>query len=152
MSDKHDRTIALVNQMFAIASELEALHPGRRFTPDGHMVGSLGEVLASAQFGLTLNPASAKAHDAVAPDGRAVQIKLTGGKSVGLRHEPEHLLVLVRDKDGGVQIAYNGPGAPVWEASGRMASNGQRQISLARLRRLDAGVPDDTRLAKHSPA
>ena len=144
----HLRTIELVNRMFAIAAELERLHPGRRFTPDGHMVGSLGEVLAAAEFGLALTPASTKAHDAVARDGRKVEIKLTGGKTVALRHEPEHLLVLVRGVTGKVDVVYNGPGAPVWGACREMAPNGQRTVSVARLRKLDAVVEDRLRLAR----
>jgi hypothetical protein len=33
-----------------------------------------------------------------------------------------------------VEIAYDGPGAPAWAAAGRMAKNGQRSISLSKLR------------------
>lgn len=35
------RTAELVSQLHAIVSELEALHPGRKLTPDSHLVGAL---------------------------------------------------------------------------------------------------------------
>lgn len=54
----------LIRQLYAIVDRLEALHPGRRFTPDGHMVDSIGEVVAEYTYGLTLLPPSEKAHDA----------------------------------------------------------------------------------------
>jgi hypothetical protein len=79
----------LVRSLYAIVGELEGLFPGRKFTPDGHLVGSIGEVLAARLYDLELLPASAERHDAKAPDGRLVQIKATQTKSVGLRSEPD---------------------------------------------------------------
>jgi hypothetical protein len=51
----------LVREIYAIVAKLEATFPGRHFTPDGHLVGSLGEVLAAHFYGLELLPASAVA-------------------------------------------------------------------------------------------
>ena len=68
--------------------------PGRYFTPDGHLVGSLGEVMAAHDYGLELLPASAERHDARTQDGRLVQIKATQGSRVSLRSQPDHLIVL----------------------------------------------------------
>jgi hypothetical protein len=144
--DKLDRALQLVNAVFAATTALEEMFPGRKFTPDGHLVGSLGEVIAAHWYGLTLTPPSTKAHDAIASDGRKVEVKLTSTKRVSLRHEPEHLLVLVRSNDGTVDTIYNGPGAPVWKAAGKMQSNGQRSISITRLRLLGRSVPDEDRL------
>jgi hypothetical protein len=59
-----DRIPALVERLYAIVDKLQTLFPGRPFTPDGHMVGSLGEVLAARRYGLKLLPASAERHDA----------------------------------------------------------------------------------------
>ena len=39
---------SLVQDLYSIVDRLEELFPGRRFTPDGHLVGSIGEVLAAA--------------------------------------------------------------------------------------------------------
>ena len=61
-----------VKELYAVTGRLEAMYPGRRFTPDGHMVGSLGEVVAAEMHGLELFEASHPIHDAVAPDGKLV--------------------------------------------------------------------------------
>lgn len=137
----------LVRQLYAVVAEFERHFPGRKFTPDGHLVGSIGEVLAAHYYGLTLLGASAATHDAVAPDGRNVQVKATQGKSVALRSEPAHLLVLHLTPDGRVTEVFNGPGSLAWQNCGRMQSNGQCPISLPRLRKLMEGVGEDHRLA-----
>ena len=84
----------LVRRLYALVGEFEALFPGRAFTPDGHLVGSIGEVMAAYRYNLTLHRASSTAHDAVAPNGTQVEIKATQGTSVALRAEPEQLIVL----------------------------------------------------------
>ena len=43
-------------------------------------------------------------------------------------------------------VIYNGPGAIPWAASGAMQKNGQRPISLSRLRVLSRDVADHERL------
>lgn len=48
----HDKFRALVTQLYAAVNELEAMFPGRHFTPDGHMVGSLGECLVADAYNL----------------------------------------------------------------------------------------------------
>ncbi|WP_324698540.1 DUF6998 domain-containing protein [Novosphingobium sp. RL4] len=64
----------LLDSLYGSAEPLETLFPGRKFTLDGHLVGSIGEVIAAYMFVLTLNPASTMAHDALCaaastPDG-----------------------------------------------------------------------------------
>lgn len=127
---------ALVQEIYEIVNRLEQLFPGRPFTPDGHLVGSIGEVMAAHRYGLELLCCSAECHDALAPDGRKVQIKATQGKSVALRHEPEHLIVLRLHRTGEMSEIYNGPGVLPWSQSGKKQSNGQRSISLSRLQTL----------------
>jgi hypothetical protein len=58
----------LIRQLYAIAAELEAHFPGRRFTLDGHLVGSIGEILAALHDGLVLLPSSSEGHGAPAED------------------------------------------------------------------------------------
>lgn len=107
---------------------------------------SVGEVLAAHRYGLELLPTSAERHDARAPDGRLVQIKATQARSVGLRSEPEMLLVLRLDRDGSAHEVFNGPGDLAWKQAGRMQSNGQRSIGVARLWSLMEHVPARARL------
>jgi hypothetical protein len=136
-----ERVPELVRKLYSLVAELEALFPGRAFTPDGHLVGSIGEVIAAYRYSLTLHAASQEAHDAVAPDGRQVQVKATQGTGVALRAEPEHLIVLHLDRYGEATEVFNGPGAVVWSNCGAMQKNGQRPISLSKLRTLMQQVP-----------
>lgn len=131
-----DEVTALIEQLNHIVRRLEVLFPNRPFTLDGHLVGSVGEVVAASVFDLELLPASAEGHDARTRDGRFVQIKLTQATQVGLRSCPQHLIVLSMNDRGRFSVAYNGPGQLAWEVAGPLQSNGQRQLSLARLRRL----------------
>lgn len=135
-----------IKALYAISRELEQLFPGRHYTPDGHMIGSIGEALAASYYGLQLFEASAETHDAKAPDGRLVQIKATQIQRVALSSEPEWLLVLKIHPDGTFTEEYNGPGTLVLNHCGKMQKNGQRPISLALLRKLQAEVPVADRL------
>ncbi len=138
----------LLASLYGIVDRLEQMFPDRRFTPDGHLVGSIGEVVAAHMFDLELLPASAAKHDATTVHGRQVQIKLTQGNGrVGLRAKPDHLLVLRLAKDRSIEIVYNGKGEVPWSRAGPMQTNGQRQISLKRLRDLSGSVTGSERLA-----
>jgi hypothetical protein len=111
------------------------MYPGRKFTPDGHMVGSIGEVIAAEALGLTLYPASQPTHDAYDDNGE-VQIKLTAGSRISMYACCERLVVLRVISPDEAEIVYDGPGKPAWDAAGKMAKNGQRPISLHRLKSL----------------
>ncbi|NUH64892.1 hypothetical protein HTT03_06210 [Sulfitobacter sp. S0837] len=110
----------LLDDLYAAADGLERVFPGRKFTLDGHLVGSIDEVAAAYIFDLDLNPASTMRHDARSPCGRNVEIKLTQGRSVAIRHEPEHLIALRRPIGGPIQVVFNSPGVLAWTAAGRM--------------------------------
>ncbi|MEQ6916315.1 DUF6998 domain-containing protein [Halomonas aquatica] len=139
---EHDKFRALVKQLYATVNELEVMFPGRHFTPDGHMVGSLGECLVADAYDLELKTASNKGYDAVTDSGLEVEIKATQSKSVGFRSQPQHAIIIKILPDGTFEEIYNGPGALVWEKfkDKRMPSNGQFQISLNKLRQLNQSV------------
>ena len=147
-----DRLPELVAELYRVVGELEEMFPGRHFTPDGHLVGSLGECLAAYHYGLELVTASSQGVDAIT-NGRNIEIKATQGKRVALRSGPEHLLVLHLDRSGGFSEVYNGPGDAVWREikDKPRPSNGQYQISLARLKQLMQAVPEDARLTMRIP-
>lgn len=141
----------LIPKLFAITAQLEAAAPGRKFTPDGHTIGSIGEVLAACDYGLTLTTASSEGVDAVAPDGRCVEIKATCREKnmvVCLRScKPDlHLLVIWIHRDGSHETAFNGPAMLAWENAGPMQKNGQRPIGFQKLRRLQSQVSEEKRL------
>ena len=147
-----DQVPRLVRDLYDIVERLEGLFPGRKFTPDGHLVGSIGEALAEGAYGLTLLPPSTETHDAAAPDGRLVQIKMTQTtRGVGLSSEPDFLLVLSLTKSGDFHEVYNGPGRLPWDEAGAMQKNGQRLISLTKLRRLMDDVRPQDGIGERSP-
>ena len=133
-----NRTAEIIRDIFALVAELEAIYPNRKFTPDGHLVGSIGEAYAAENYRMTLLPASTETHDAIDSQGRLYQIKATGGRNIGIRSEPNYLLVLQLNRDGSLHEIYNGAGRPAWESAGAMQKNGQRSLSISKLRRLKA--------------
>lgn len=139
----------MLRAIYDAVDELEAMFPGRYFTPDGHMVGSLGEALAQYHYRIELSGASAYCHDGIC-DGKQVQIKATQGARVALSSEPEHLLVLSLKRDGSFTEEYNGLGARVWALVEHKPhpKNGQYQVSLSALRRLMQSVSDDEKLRR----
>jgi hypothetical protein len=137
----------LLSRLRAVVLRLEELFPSRRFTLDGHIVGSLAEVIAEYLYGLELLPGSHRCHDARCPaTGVYVQIKGTQRDRVALYEEPEHLIVLRLAEDDHPAEVYNGPGAAPWAEAGPVGKNGQRTISLSRLTRLARAVPADRRI------
>lgn len=138
----------LVRALYRAVAELQRLFPDRPFTPDGHLVGSLGEVIAEHDYNIQLLPPSTKAHDARTGDGKQVEIKITQGKRIALRHEPEYLIVLKLNNDGTTDEIYNGPGEEPWRQSGKLQKNGQRFISLSKLESLRRDVPAGKKIEK----
>ena len=130
-----------VAAIYMAVEELENQYPERKFTPDGHLVGSIGEVVAAEALGLTLYPMSQPGHDAYDANGD-VQIKMTAGKSVAMYAESTRLVVLRVVSPVEAEIVYDGDGAPAWACAGKVAKNGQRVVSLNKLRAL-ANKPED---------
>lgn len=127
---------APVAAIYKAVADLEAAYPCRRFTPDGHLVGSVGEVIAAEALGLTLYPSSHPIHDAHGPTGD-VQIKMTGGKSIAMYSTCDRLVVLKIVSTEEAEIVYDGSGEAAWAVASKMRKNGQRVISLAKLQKLD---------------
>lgn len=124
-----------VREIFEACRSLSA-STGRPFSPDGHLVGSLGEVLAADLLDLTLMPPSNDGYDAVDSEGRKVEIKATTRRSVSLSASgtrAERLVVVALDRVGDPSIVYDGPCDAAWAAAGKPQKNGQRSISLHRL-------------------
>ena len=149
--DATTRVSELIQNIYSIVQELERLYPGRKFTPDGHMVGSIGEVMAARYYDLSLLPSSAAVHDARTSSGLQVQIKASQGNSISLYAEPDHLIVLCLQKDGFVCEVFNGPGELAWDKAGQRQKNGQRPIGFAKLQTLMMLVPTSRRLPSSPP-
>jgi hypothetical protein len=136
--DPSPMRIALPSEVADIYRAVEALsarYPGRPFTPDGHMIGSIGEVVAAEAFGLKLYGPSQAVHDVYDASGD-VQIKITSGNHVSMYSCCKRLLVLRVVSPEEAEVVYDGPGEPAWAQAGPMQKNGQRKIGLAKLERI----------------
>jgi hypothetical protein len=125
-----------VAAIYRAVTELDKIYSryGRKFTPDGHLVGSIGEVIAAEALDLTLHPSSYPGHDARDGAGRDVQIKMTAGKSVAMYGTCERLVVLRIISPEEAEIVYDGRGDLAWERARKPGKNGQRVVSIATLR------------------
>ncbi|HHQ4663039.1 TPA: DUF6998 domain-containing protein [Aeromonas veronii] len=146
----HKRFQRLVQQLYSTVEELEEMFPGRHFTPDGHMVGSIGECLVAEAYGLELMNASNKGYDALSPSGLQVEIKATQAKSVAFRSQPEHTIAIKILPNGTFEEIFNGPGNLVWQQfdGNPLPSNGQYQISLNKLKELNKQVDKSQRILR----
>jgi hypothetical protein len=133
---------APVARIYEATDELEKLYPGRKFTPDGHLVGSIGEVIAAEALGLTLHPMSYAGHDARDGEGRDVQIKLTAGSQIAMYDICDRLVVLRVVSPHEAEIIFDGDGRAVWEAARGPGKNGQKTIRLSRLKHIANRRPE----------
>ena len=136
-----ERVPALIAQLYRTTNDLNRLFDGRPFTPDGHLVGSIGEVVAEYIYELKLQPCSTPRVDAHTQEGKSVQIKLTGeqGRSYGLRWSsaddnpmPDFLLCLKLTQRGFVEV-YNGPFPLELLAAKKDQKNGQVSLPVSTL-------------------
>jgi hypothetical protein len=102
-----------IKQLFQAVRSLSKIYPDRPFTPDGHLVGSIGEVVAADTYGLILEKPSKEGFDAKTKPGQTVEIKLTGGDSVVVSSDaktPDILIVLKLNSETGFSFTevYNG--------------------------------------------
>ena len=147
MSSHTDKSITeIIQDLFETVRELELRYPGRKFSIDGHLLGSLGEVIAAEHYGLTLLPNSYEKHDAKDKQGRMVQIKATQINRIAISSEPDYLIVIQITPDGNWSEIYNGAGSRVWNNAGKMQKNGQRPISIAKLKSLMVCAQDDEKI------
>lgn len=127
---------SLVNSIFAACAELSR-RTGRKVSPDGHLVGSLGEVFASQELGLTLASASDAGFDAIAADGTLVEIKTTTRASIAFSPnatKAERVVVVRLDPiTGDPRIVFDGAMTVALTLAGKPQKNGQRQVTVSRL-------------------
>lgn len=134
-----------VQRLIEIVNELESNFPGRHFTLDGHLVGSIGEVMAAYYYGIELYTASTEIHDGEV-EGRKVQIKVSQQDNIVINHEPDYLIVLYLNKNGNIYEVYNGPGKLPWESASKKDSHNNRHMRVNKLIELDCDVSDQQRI------
>ena len=120
----------------------------RPFTPDGRMVGDIGEVIAGIFYQVNLHNIGRHNWDGTY-NNRNVQIKATGGKGTYLKKPPKEsfakglLMVFHIDRESGkYELVYNGDIQRVWcdLKNKKPDITGAKIISLDRLRELQKSV------------
>ena len=105
-------------------------------------------MIVAENYGLSLLPNSTKTHDAISKDGKYVQIKATQVKGISISSEPDFIIVIQIQTDGSWIEIYNGPGKDVWDNAGKMQKNGQRPISIHKLKCLMENVKDSDKIKR----
>lgn len=148
--EKMDAVKTQVQKLVEIVAELEAEFPGRYFTLDGHLVGSIGEVMAAYYYGIELYRASAEIHDGEI-EGRKVQIKISQQDDIVINHEPDYLIVLYMKKNGSIYEVYNGPGKLPWDSASKKDSHNNRHMRVNKLMELDKAVAEAEQIKRINP-
>ena len=122
------------------------------FTLDGNLIGDIGEAIASELFGLNLVSSNTAGFDALAVDGRKIQIKATGtGRGPAFRMteaRADHLIFLNLNFDllyG--NVVYNGPEHKVISSLPEEWKN-QRSVSMTKIRAIDDTLQPQERLKR----
>ena len=136
-----------VQRLVEIVAQLEAEFPGRHFTLDGHLVGSIGEVMAAYYYGIELYAASTEIHDGEV-DGKKVQIKISQQDNIVINHEPDYLIVLYLNRNGNIYEVYNGPGKLPWESASKRDSHNNKHMRVNKLMELDKAVDECRRITQ----
>ncbi|MBR3312040.1 MAG: hypothetical protein IKG15_09510 [Solobacterium sp.] len=144
-AEKMDMIKDKIQELFITVNELEVEFPERRFTIDGHLLGSIGEVLSAYYYGIELYRSSTKVHDGEIGK-RKVQIKITQQDNILISAEPDYLLVLYLAKNGIVYEVYNGPGKEPWNTASKKDSHNYRHMRVNKLMKLDEAVPEEERI------
>ncbi|MFC1998778.1 DUF6998 domain-containing protein [Chloroflexota bacterium] len=139
-----------VRQLLKIVRSLHKVHPIKKFTLDGRLVGDIGEVLAAQKYDIQLFDGIVKHHDAHTSDGRSVQIKATMKKALTFPgdHIPDYYLGIKIHEDGTFTEIFNGPGKIAWEAikNRKNTKINLHMISLSKLEDLNKKVREEDRI------
>jgi hypothetical protein len=143
----------LLKQIYSAVAGLEEMFPGRHFTPDGHMVGSIGEAIAAYHYGVELYQPGHPVFDG-RKDGKEIQIKATQKNSVDLKPATGGTLLVLRiEQDGNFEEFYNGNADRVWRSLSHRKTTkaGEISISLKQLRDLQKEVQEEEKIARREP-
>jgi len=124
-----------ISAIYGIASELSKEFNITNCTPDGHLLGAIGQIAAKIAFGVRFG-SQTNEHNCTWSDGDSIldiQVRCTGRGSIALRKEPKYLIALEISEGGNIYLLYNGPGKYVWEMI-KHQKNNQKYASKIQLR------------------
>ena len=103
--------------IYKIANELGHEFNISKCTPDGHLLGAIGQIAAKIAFDLQFG-SHEKEHNCIWSDKNQtinIQVRCTGRGSIAIRKEPEYLIAIEISETGKIFLLFNGPGKVVWE-------------------------------------
>jgi hypothetical protein len=109
---------------------LQTEFTNRRFTIDGRLVGDIGEIIAAAEFDVTLNEVGQAEHDGKTSEGRLVQVKATFLDALTFRKTPELYLGFKLNRDGSHEVVFNGPGHVIFNEYQKRKGIGANLLSF----------------------
>ena len=103
--------------IYEIANELGSEFNISKCTPDGHLLGAIGQIAAKIAFGLKFGSDEQEHNCTWSDKGKFIdiQVRSTGRGSVAIRKKPEYLIAIEITESGKLFLLYNGPGEYVWE-------------------------------------
>jgi hypothetical protein len=137
----NERLAKLIADLYNVVDGLDEMFEDckRHFTPDGHLVGSIGEAVAKHTYDLILEESSKAGWDAVLAAGnKTVQIKTTSTTSISLRSAERYadcLLVLKLDRNRGFEEVYAGSFPTQMFAEKKTDRRGYYSLSVSALRK-----------------
>jgi hypothetical protein len=131
-----------IKHLYLSVAKLQSAFPDKPFTPDGRMVGDIGEAIAALKYGVALDKKLRKHWDGYRIDSSGnkheVQIKATQKDETYLKKPPHEgdLIVFKVFSTGKWECFYDGKIMRVWNslADKKPDSTGAKFIKLARLR------------------
>lgn len=136
---------AAVKDIYIAVERLRRVFPGRKFTPDGRMLGDIGEAIAAMLYKIDLDEKSQKDWDGCwndrAGNKRRVQIRATQGETTYLKKPPFPGTLLIfkidKEKHGEYKMVYNGNIGMVWN---KIKNQKSKTISIKELINLQKNV------------
>ena len=145
MKDRDERIQSIQHilaSIFASQKALKALAPEFNWAGLGNLLGDFGELVAIDHYGFEKAPAGSDGYDAVASDGRTIQIKTNyAAKQIGFRGMADVLLVIGVSDDGTWEELFYGPFAPVKDAARFSTRDNKHMIALTKLKQLVTEIP-----------
>lgn len=131
-----------IKDLYLSVAKLQVAFPDKPFTPDGRMVGDIGEAIAALKFNVVLDKKLRRHWDGYRVDSlgkkHEVQIKATQKDETYLKKPPYEgdLIVFKIFSSGEWECCYDGKIMRVWNSLARLKpdSTGAKFIKLARLR------------------
>ncbi|MBI5574120.1 MAG: hypothetical protein HY919_06175 [Elusimicrobia bacterium] len=140
-----DVLIKAIRNLYDAVNELQSAFGNRHFTPDGKMVGDIGEAIAELVYDLKIDNNSLKHWDGywtnLKGEKRKVQIRATQGDWTYLKKPPHNgtFLLIKINTDGTFKTVYNGDIMTVWNKRKHLKSK-EKTISLKELEQLNKTV------------